>query len=302
MSRIEVMVTCYNYADYLRQCVESVLQQSHRDLRVLIVDDASTDDTPAVSAALAAADPRVALLRHPVNRGHIATYNECIDLAAADYLLILSADDFLLPGSLARAIAVLDANPAVGLVHGDWIFFHDSDALPAPDSGRGPARFPNTGRFIKRLALDNPVVTPTAVVRTALQQRVGHYDPALPHAGDVEMWLRLALHGAVAYIPDLQAAYRRHARNMSLDYDRVADLAQCYGAFRPHWDAVRRLPRGRLIAAQARRHLAIRQRGVANALLRQGALLPSLRNHLQSLGRILAARLLELRARLAPGP
>jgi glycosyltransferase involved in cell wall biosynthesis len=127
MSHIDVMVTCYNYGHFLRECVESVLAQSHRDLRVLIVDDASTDDTPAVCDELTARDPRVEILRHPVNRGHIPTYNECIAMARDDYLLVLSADDFLLPGALARAIGVLDAQPDVGLAHGARSEEHTSE-------------------------------------------------------------------------------------------------------------------------------------------------------------------------------
>jgi glycosyltransferase involved in cell wall biosynthesis len=78
MSRIDVAVICYNYGRFLRQCVDSVLAQSHKDLRVLVMDDASTDATPEVCAELAARDPRVAIHRHPVNLGHIQTYNEAI--------------------------------------------------------------------------------------------------------------------------------------------------------------------------------------------------------------------------------
>ena len=75
MSRVDVIVPCYNYGRFLRECVESVLGQPV-DVRVLIIDDASTDDTPEVAAALAAEDARVEFRRHAVNRGHIATYNE----------------------------------------------------------------------------------------------------------------------------------------------------------------------------------------------------------------------------------
>ena len=71
MSRVDVIVPCYNYGRFLRECVESVLTQPV-DVRVLIIDDASTDDTPEVAAALAAEDGRVEFRRHAVNRGHIA--------------------------------------------------------------------------------------------------------------------------------------------------------------------------------------------------------------------------------------
>jgi glycosyltransferase involved in cell wall biosynthesis len=228
MSRIDVVVPCYNYGCFLRECVESVLEQSHKDLRVLIIDDASSDDTPAVSAELAARDARIDVSRHPLNRGHIATYNEGIQRAQGDYLLLLSADDFLLPGALERAIAVLDARPEVGLVYGACMLHRPDDQTPRPiqyvtHAGVGLI---DPATFIDVLAFGNCVNTATAVVRTSLQQQLGGYRTQLPHAGDLEMWLRFALRGRVVCIDTPQAVYRQHGRNMSRGYDEVADLHQ----------------------------------------------------------------------------
>jgi hypothetical protein len=80
----------------------------------------------------------------------------------------------------------------------------------------------------------NLVPTPTAVVRTALQKQVGGYNKELPHAGDMEMWLRLASHGDVGFINADQAVYRQHASNMSLQYygeNILSDLLQRKKAF-----------------------------------------------------------------------
>ncbi len=238
MSRIDVVVPCYNYGRYLRQCVESVLSQPQADVRVLIIDDASQDDTPRVCAELVSEDPRVQVIRHPVNLGHIATYNEGIERARGDYLLLLSADDLLFPGALSRAAAVLDARPDVGLAPGVGVAFGPG-APPAPTSPSEKAvRSISTWAMITRLARRNFVSTPTAIVRTSLQKSLGGYKPELPHAGDLEMWLRFALAAEVAFIRAPQAYYRRHAANMSNTYDARADFDQCVAAFRPHVDAI----------------------------------------------------------------
>src|SRR5207244_808119 len=84
-------------------CIRSILAQEGVDVRVLLMDDASTDSTEWVGRRLAA-DARVEYRRHSVNRGHIATYNEALALMTGDYCLILSADDLLTPGALMRAI------------------------------------------------------------------------------------------------------------------------------------------------------------------------------------------------------
>ncbi len=241
MSRIEVVVPSYNYGRFLRECVESVLSQSETDVRVLIIDDASQDDTPRVCAELVSEDPRVEVVRHPVNLGHIATYNDGIDRARGDYLLLLSADDFLLPGALARAAAVLDADPEVGLTPGATRALGPDAALPPGLLGERTPRPISTWAMIERLARGNFVATATAVVRTSLQKALGGYLPELPHSGDLEMWLRFALTSGVTFIRAPQATYRRHETNMSNAYDAKTDFDQCVAAFRPHMDAIRNL-------------------------------------------------------------
>lgn len=259
MSRVDVMVTCYNYGRFLRQCAESVLTQSFRDLRVVIIDDASTDETPQVCAELAAGDPRVQIVRHPENLGAGPTFNQCIDLAQADYLIGISADDLLLPGALATAVALLDAHPEVGVAFGAWRHYQTGEA-PSPVSG-GPkgAAIADPAWVVERLARSNFISTCATVVRTAVQKRLGHFRLDLPHAADLEMWLRFALDGPVALIRTPLALYRRHEGNMSLGYDKLADLEQCAAAFAPHMARIRqRMPDGVILEARIREMLAQR--------------------------------------------
>ena len=108
MSSVDVIVPCYRYGHFLRGCVESALAQTGADVRVLIIDDASPDNTAEVATELAKEDSRVSFFRHAVNKGHIATYNEGIEWVSGDYMLLLSADDYLLPGALARAAELMD--------------------------------------------------------------------------------------------------------------------------------------------------------------------------------------------------
>jgi hypothetical protein len=195
---------------------------------VLIIDDASPDNTAEVAAELAQRDSRVTSVRHSANRGHIATYNEGIEWACADYLLLLSADDYLLPGALRRAIHVFEAHPHVGLVIGKAIELYDGNELRVIDDiySDSPLSYQiMSGRqFIEFSGCRNRVPTPTAVVRTSLQKQLGGYRPELPHTGDMEMWLRLAAHASVAILDDDQAVYRRHSSNMTISYCNQSGL------------------------------------------------------------------------------
>jgi glycosyltransferase involved in cell wall biosynthesis len=233
MSSVDVIVPCYRYGHFLRQCVESILAQEI-NVRVLIIDDASPDDTATVACCLADSDARVHFIRHVTNLGHIATYNEGLDWARAEYLLLLSADDYLLPGSLRRSVALLDEHPEVGFVFGEAIIQTEGETLPVrednlADEGRVLEQILKGAEFIELAGPSNIVHTPTAVVRTELQKRVGGYHPDLPHSGDQEMWLRLAAHASVGFLQVKQAVYRRHSANMSLAYmstNWLPDLVQ----------------------------------------------------------------------------
>lgn len=235
MSSVDVIVPCYNYGHFLRQCVESVLAQSVPSVRVLIIDDASPDKTSEVAVDLTREDSRVTFLRHTANRGHIATYNEGIEWACGDYMLILSADDYLLPGALTRSASLMDANPEVGFTFGKALTLDDRSAARQTHTvmDKTDWRILAGPEFIELSGSHNIVPTPTAVVRTELQKRVRGYRPELPHSGDMEMWLRLAAHASVGMLEAYQAVYRLHASNMSLGYTTTwwPDLQQRKAAF-----------------------------------------------------------------------
>ncbi len=237
MSSVDVIVPCYRYGQYLRECVQSVLAQGLPNTRVLVIDDASPDDTAEVATALCKEDERVHFIRHAANQGHIATYNEGIEWASAGYLLLLSADDFLLPGALARATTLLDEHPEVGFVFGNAIALNDDGSLrpirtQMLASWRRPTRVMAGSDFIRSAGARNCVPTPTAVVRTDLQCQAGGYRSELPHAGDMEMWLRLASYADVGVVNADQAVYRQHSGSMSNEYKWLRDLEQREAAVR----------------------------------------------------------------------
>jgi hypothetical protein len=232
---VSVVVPCYRYGRFLPESVGSVLAQEGVDVRVLIIDDASPDDSFAVAQRLAAEDERVEARRHDVNQGHIATYNEgLLGWADGDYSVLISADDLLTPGALARATAVLEANPSVGFVYAHAIDWNDSEPLPAHrDEAAGATVWPGAEWLRIMCRLGHCVVSgPAVVVRTDVQQRIGGYLPELPHTGDVEMWLRFAAHADVAYLRGAdQAYYRLHGAQMTTERVPLVDLRQRKAAY-----------------------------------------------------------------------
>jgi glycosyltransferase involved in cell wall biosynthesis len=259
MPKIDIVVPCYNYGRFLEQCVRSVLDQSFSDLRVLIIDDASSDDSLSVARRLEKSDQRVAVISHSQNWGHIRTYNQGIAWAEADYFLLLSADDLIAPGALERAAEIMDANLDIVLTHGICVAWHD--VLPFPEIYVEQVYAWRRQDLIREMCTRgaNIVSTPTAIVRTSTQQAIGGYRSSLPHSGDMEMWLRFAALGATATIDAVQAVYRKHSTAMSNPYfaEKLRDYMQrkcAFDSFFQKYDD--RVPEYRNLRAQAYRTLA----------------------------------------------
>jgi glycosyltransferase involved in cell wall biosynthesis len=261
MTSVSVVIPCYNYGHLLDEAITSVLDdQEGVDVRVLIIDDASTDDSADTARKIAAREPRVEVIVHAINKGHIATYNEgLLGWADGDYCVLMSADDRLTPGALRRATEFLDARPNVGFVYGNVLWFLDGAPLPVAQMRvRGSLVWPGQLWLERRFRQGQTgISSPEVVVRTSLQKRVGGYDERLPHLGDAEMWMRLAAHADVGYLRADQAYYRRHAHNMSAAYDPLMTLQQYRLTYETVLDRCReRLSGAARLSEQVHRKLA----------------------------------------------
>jgi glycosyltransferase involved in cell wall biosynthesis len=261
MSSVSVVIPCYNYGHFLEEAVSSVLDdQEGVDVRVLIIDDASPDDSADMARKIAASDPRVEVTVHAANKGNVATYNEgLLEWADGDYCVLMSADDRLTPGSLRRARDLLDAHPEVGFAYGRSLYFSDGSPLPtARMKVRGWSVWPGQWWLERRFRqAENPITSPEIIVRTSLQKRVGGYDPQLPRACDMEMYMRLAAHADVGFVRGVdQAYYRLHEQNMSKGVSALMDLRQRRSVFEVVLDRYgERLPDAKRLSGIVNRQL-----------------------------------------------
>lgn len=227
MGGIDVVVPCYQYGGFLAESVGSILSQPVDGLRVLIIDNGSTDNTLEVAEEIAGSDQRVEILAFKTNRGQHASYNAGIDWASSELFMISDADDVLAPGCLPRAAAVLSADENIAFAHGRELETNTPVEILAKLAGQvQPADWQiSEGRdFIDRMcrAGNNIVGTTTVVRRTSMQKMAGHYPRELERAIDVNMWLRLATLGRVAETKTVQAIRRRHQHQLSEFYrDRL---------------------------------------------------------------------------------
>ena len=234
--RVTVMVPSYNYAQYLAACVESAATQPEAD--VVIVDNGSTDESPGIGARLAEHHANVRFVRYEDNDGMIASFNRCRDEVRGDFALLLPADDLLAPGSLGRAVALMDAHPQVGLMYGNAIDFSSPAELHLDEfaTGAGTPVVHDGGAWVERLCRTghNPIRTPEAMWRASVFAAAGPYEPDCRHTSDLNLWLRLAARADVCYLRGaVQAMFRQHGANAgnAFPHNSLGDLEQRWTAF-----------------------------------------------------------------------
>lgn len=220
--KITVCIPAYNRRALFRATLWSALRQTHRNIEVIVSDNASDEDLAA--EVLAAGDPRVRYVRQPTNVGPLGNFAFLQTQGSGDYFLFLCSDDLLLPDCLATAGKVLDENPARGAAvymaaHYDERGFKYASTMPARE-------FAGAEAFARDASVrDFRYTSPSLqLFRRAAFDRVGRMDPELVALGDWEIYARMIRHGGgVAFIHRVLAIVRLHD-------DRESNLRAL------HWD------------------------------------------------------------------
>lgn len=211
--RVSVCIPTYKGARTIGAAIASVLAQTCQDFELIVVDDASPDDTQAVVAACR--DPRLRLRVNAHNLGPQGNWNRCLDEARGTYIKLLPHDDLLHPECLQRQAQVLDddRDRRIALVCSarDVIGPQGRVLLHArgfPGAPRGALSRPDVVRHCIRRGT-NLIGEPGAVMfRRDLSQRVGGFDMRHPYVIDLDYWLRLLQHGQAWYDPQPLASFR----------------------------------------------------------------------------------------------
>lgn len=243
---VSVIVLTFNRATLLAETVDAVLQQTYRDLELIVVDNMSEDDTPRYLESLA--DPRVRFLRNP-NHGVLAVNrNLGIRGALGRYIAFCDDDDTWLPHKLERQIAVLEANPDAALCYTNTLAVRDRS-----DPGTPVFDKPVRDRLFQRLIWTNFICNSSVLLRRAVLDEVGLPDenPALTPYDDYDLWLRITARKRIIGIDEPLVRYRVHPQSFGARFaNREIIVARVLAG------AARKLDRHRLAmrcSAMARR-------------------------------------------------
>jgi glycosyltransferase involved in cell wall biosynthesis len=205
---VSVVVPVYNGEKYLRQAIDSALGQTYQPLQVVVVDDGSTDASPTVVASYG---ERARSIRQP-NAGVARARNAGLAAADGELVAFLDQDDWWLPEKVARQVECFQANPDLGLVHTGILQYSESSGgfiEGVYDTGPSPLL---QGHCYERLLLGNGVYNSSVMIRKAVIEKAGLFDPGIPGntCQDYDLWLRIARHYPFGYVAEPLAALRLH--------------------------------------------------------------------------------------------
>lgn len=224
MPRVSVLMPVFNAERYVEAAVRSVLGQTFRDFELLVVDDGSTDSSPAILRRLAALDSRIHLTSR-ANVGLIATLNELLTQARGELVARMDADDLSHPERFSRQVLFLKEKPAVVAV-GSRVVFIDADGLPLMEA---VDHFSHGDIDAALLGGRLGIVHPSVMIRAAACKAVGGFQADYTHAEDLDFFLRLGEVGMLANVPEPMLEYRVHDSSVShrffVDQSRSADRA-----------------------------------------------------------------------------
>jgi glycosyltransferase involved in cell wall biosynthesis len=213
--QVTVAMPAYNAAPYVGNAAASVLNQAGVGLELVVVDDGSTDGTAEVVESIR--DSRIRLLRNPARRGIAYSHNRVVAESRAPILVHVDADDFILPGALARVLEALNAAPAAGQVFAEYIAVDANARI-------GRAEFERQRDFLLRrrlrstslrhdLLVHGMVANPLRGYRKTALAAAGPFNERLKYAVDYDMTVRIADRFELQLIPEILYCQRIHATN-----------------------------------------------------------------------------------------
>lgn len=219
MPRVSILIPTYNRATYLPAAIQSALDQTYRDLDVIVVDDGSTDTTTDVVRSIS--DTRLCYL-YQENRGVGAALNSAWRASSSEFVAMLGSDDVMLPHQIETLLPFVEQNSALGLVYARAQAM-DSRGNDLPQILGGSLKFPD--KPLASVLYANTICSIAALIRRRAIEESNGLNPTLTANEDWDLWIRLAEHWEIQYVDEILARYRLHEQSLtaknSQQYEKI---------------------------------------------------------------------------------
>lgn len=204
MIDLSVIMPVYNGEAYLRQAIDSILEQTFKDFEFIIIDDASTDGT--IDIIRSYTDSRIRVIRNRSQKGNYPSRNKGLELAIGKYICVMDADDIAYPQRLEIQYMYLEAHPDIWAVGTSYDFSKPGNKRNLPSSHK---------QLMICLLLNNIFLHSSLMIRSDILKIQGGYNEKYVYSSDYELMSRLALLGKVENLPDVLMMYRWHKSQIS---------------------------------------------------------------------------------------
>ncbi len=208
---VSVVIATYNMGQYLADAARSVLNQTWKNLELIIIDDGSTDNTSQVVEPLLA-DGRVKYLPQK-NAGQPKAKNAGIRACRGDYIAFCDGDDLWVPRKLELQMACMQENPKVGVVYSRVDYMDQHGHFTRHDQPHG-----HSGKITDQLIVYNFIPFGTSMVRKRVLDQCGIFDESLPMGIDWDLWLRISTVWEFRFLPEVTYLYREWPGQMSKNF------------------------------------------------------------------------------------
>ncbi len=216
---VSVVIPAYNAGQYIGETIGSVLNQSYQEFEIIVVDDASTDNTLQVVREIAVQDNRIKIIEFPHSGNPSVPRNKGVREAKGKYIAFLDADDIWVSSKLEEQLKLFRENNGIALVYSASLTFGDVtpfspyyELLPLPGK--------ESLIYNDLIYRGNTITCSSVLVTKAIIESAGYYDedPELK-VEDYDLWIRIAKIAGIAFIPAIHVYYRIHTSQFSADWE-----------------------------------------------------------------------------------
>jgi len=211
MIQFSVVIPLYNKANYIQNCLESVLKQTHKEFEVILVNDGSTDGSETVVERFQ--DSRIRLV-HQENKGASAARNKAISLAKHEWIALIDADDYWYPNHLEELQNTIEQFPKADVVCNNYEILLEKDYVKHPTFS---IEYPLKAQYIEdyfKGSLIDPIAWTSALSFTSsIFKKVGEFDTNIKSGQDIDLMVKFGLAATIAFNPKVTMRYHRKTEN-----------------------------------------------------------------------------------------
>lgn len=203
---VSICIPTFNRSGMVERAIEAALSQTYCDLEVIVVDNASDDNTEDIVASYA--DPRLKFFKNSMNLGLFGNFNRCIELSRGDLVHILHSDDYIDPHFTETCVQFFKEHPNVSLTFTS-AEIHTQSKTRAIHYADGDVVMPAPEGFRKILCERCFIICPSVMMRRSVYDGVGKYSLEYPYSSDYYQWLKISRFYDIAYVHGATVHYRQ---------------------------------------------------------------------------------------------